>query len=65
MIEVKLFEIKKQSTSEATLLSDLNAYLEKTKFFGTITLKYEQGDLRHIRAEQTFTVDSLISHLNA
>lgn len=46
------------------VLQALEIVLDKTKFFGTISLTYEAGQLKFIKAQQTFTVDSLVDYLS-
>jgi len=67
MIEVVFCQPVTRTTKVDTsnLLPSLNNLLDKMKFYGTITLKYEQGELKTVRAEQTFTRNSLIDYLNS
>jgi len=53
-----------KNVTQDNLLSELHNYLDRTKFFGTINLKYEAGVLKYVKCEETFTVDSLIQHLS-
>lgn len=65
MIEIKVVGGLRCGVTPDNVLLALDNYLKKVKYYGTITLKYEVGELRNIRAEQSFTVDSLIDHLSA
>jgi hypothetical protein len=45
------------------LLIKLNNLLDKTKFFGTIELSYQNGELILVRSTQSFKPDSLLEFL--
>lgn len=45
------------------LLTQLHNLLDRTKFFGTIELKYENGRLVYVKTQQNFTVDNLARYL--
>ncbi|HEX9504263.1 MAG TPA: hypothetical protein VF974_08185 [Patescibacteria group bacterium] len=65
MIDITVIGIKSmKNVTQDNLLSELHNYLDRTKFFGTINLKYEAGVLKYVKCEETFTVDSLIQHLS-
>lgn len=63
MITVHIQE-RVQGVEPVNVLQALEIVLDKTKFFGTISLTYEAGQLKFIKAQQTFTVDSLVDYLS-
>lgn len=63
MIEIRIEERVAQ-INHSNVLQALDLFLDKTKFFGTILLTYEAGQIKYIKPTQNFTVDSLIEHLS-
>jgi hypothetical protein len=65
MIEIKVHPVVKTVAPKETsnLLLALNNLLDKTRFFGTIELTYDNGRLVYVKTQQKFTVDGLAKYL--
>jgi hypothetical protein len=69
MIELRIDEIKigKSETGLDNfnkIMSKLSQVLDKERFCGTITMKYEHGKMMYLNINQGFTVGELNKSLN-
>lgn len=64
MIQVRIQTKEKPAITPDNVLYFLDAQLAKEEFYGTILLTYECGQLKAVKAQQNFTVDSLVDHLS-
>ena len=65
MIQVQLIKTVPLVQNESSIiLQNLNSRLDKEKFCGRIFLTYKQGELEHVKIEQSFNLDSLIETLS-
>lgn len=64
MIEIHVRNRLAGDINESNVLLALDATLDRTKFYGTILLTYEDGQLKAVKAQQNFTTQSLIDYLS-
>ena len=64
MIEVHLQGIKLPKLDHENVIQALQIILDKEKFCGNILLSYELGQLKYVKATQTFTPDALVDYLS-
>lgn len=64
MIQIEIQRTTTGTITPENVLYFLDAQLAKENFYGTISLTYERGQLKGIKAQQNFTVDSLVDHLS-